>query len=674
MGSLTITEPQGRTALIAYGTETGTSQDLSQEVSNLLRRLHFNTLITPLDALPGLSSTPNPASLIRHLHAFSLVVFVVSTTGQGHFPTNARSFWRTLLRKKLGPGTLSGVRCAVVGLGDSSYLKFNWAGRKLGRRLVGLGAEEVVPACEADEQGDDGVEGGFLTWCAGFRTNLVEEFPLGAGQEALAENVSLPEPWELRQAECEGESYDPTPPMEGAFEAILTENTRVTPETHFQDVRRLQLEASSHHDYLPGDAVAIMPQNSPNDVTTLLDLMSWTPTADLPLSFHLTDPTSLQSPPLQLPHSNTTTLRTLLTTTLDITAIPRRSFFAQLANHTSNDFHRERLLEFTDPQYLDEYFDYATRPRRSIVEVLQEFDSVRIPWHQALNVFPVIRPRLFSIASADEPALAMDTTASDPASASIALNIPTSTDNPTQKGTQITLLVAIVKYRTILRRVRQGLATRYLASLPEGTRLQVALKPEGRLLDTHVVVPPAASTTAPIARPYILIGAGTGIAPLRSLLLELERGTENAAPHTTQQDALNGVESHAASQSSTTSPKTLLIFGARSTHADFFFSSDFSRLSSGTLPNFKLITAFSRDEPSGKKIYVQDRIREHAAEIRRLVVDEEATVVVCGSAGAMPRAVRAALVDCLIDGEGEAQAEKVVAAMEREGRYRQETW
>ena len=66
------------------------------------------------------------------------------------------------------------------------------------------------------------------------------------------------------------------------------------------------------------------------------------------------------------------TLRQLLTEYLDINAIPRRSFFAKIAHFTEDEMQKERALEFTDPQYLDEYFDYATRPRRSILEVLQE--------------------------------------------------------------------------------------------------------------------------------------------------------------------------------------------------------------------------------------------------------------------------------------------------------------
>ena len=53
----------------------------------------------------------------------TLVVFVCSTTGQGDEPENMRRFWKLLLRKKLTPETLAGMKFGVIALGDSSYPK-----------------------------------------------------------------------------------------------------------------------------------------------------------------------------------------------------------------------------------------------------------------------------------------------------------------------------------------------------------------------------------------------------------------------------------------------------------------------------------------------------------------------------------------------------------------------
>lgn len=54
----------------------------------------------------------------------TLTIFVVSTTGQGDLPANARVFWKSLLLKKLPSTYLNGVNFATFGLGDSSYPKY----------------------------------------------------------------------------------------------------------------------------------------------------------------------------------------------------------------------------------------------------------------------------------------------------------------------------------------------------------------------------------------------------------------------------------------------------------------------------------------------------------------------------------------------------------------------
>lgn len=66
---------------------------------------------------PYIISIPVQACLVREV----AVVFVCATTGQGDEPANMSKFWRFLLRKSLPPSSLSAVRFAVVGLGDSSY-------------------------------------------------------------------------------------------------------------------------------------------------------------------------------------------------------------------------------------------------------------------------------------------------------------------------------------------------------------------------------------------------------------------------------------------------------------------------------------------------------------------------------------------------------------------------
>ena len=86
----------------------------------------------------------------------SLVVFVVSTTGNGIEPRSMSGMWNMLLRLDLPTDLFDTLEYAVFGLGDSSYDTFCWAAKKLSRRLNALGAAEIVARGEADEKDSRG--------------------------------------------------------------------------------------------------------------------------------------------------------------------------------------------------------------------------------------------------------------------------------------------------------------------------------------------------------------------------------------------------------------------------------------------------------------------------------------------------------------------------------------
>ena len=82
----------------------------------------------------------------------TLVIFVVSTTGNGEFPAPSRPFWQFLLRSNLPSDILSDLEFAVFGLGDSNYTRFCWAARMLQKRLQQLGGKKWLEEGEADDQ------------------------------------------------------------------------------------------------------------------------------------------------------------------------------------------------------------------------------------------------------------------------------------------------------------------------------------------------------------------------------------------------------------------------------------------------------------------------------------------------------------------------------------------
>jgi sulfite reductase alpha subunit-like flavoprotein len=427
-------------------------------------------------------------------------------------------------------------------------------------------------------------------------------------------------------AHADREEFPPSEilPIPKSFEAKLVENFRLTPTSHWQDVRLLCFNIPNNREYQAGDTVTIFPKNFPEDVQALIDLQGWNDVADIPLIFKAQAPdyfgaeNLVSLPPGLVPLKNCT-LRKLLLHNLDITAIPKRHFFHLIANHTDDPMHRERLLDFTNPMFTDEFFDYTTRPRRSILEVLQDFPSVKLPWKWATTLFPLIRGRQFSICSGG-----------------------LQQDYATVPGTiRLEIIVAIVKYKTVLKKVRQGLCSRYLAGLAEGTTIAMTLN----LNHTFYK-----SVEDSVCQPVIMVGPGTGVAPCRSLIWQ--RATEAVEYPNQVRDAV-------------------LFFGNRNKNADYFFGNEWKN------PSLRLqvFTAFSRDQK--EKIYVQDLIRREGELVYQLLL-EDALIIVCGSSGKMPQQVRRAFMDVIEKyggpWESREKVEEAFELIEKRGKYLQETW
>ena len=509
-------------------------------------------------------------------------------------------------------------------------------------------------------------DAGFLPWSNDLRQCLLDAFPLDHGVDPIPEDVLLKPKWSLSlqadrdrlrlpimtgsdaegQNQCSGskvskESVQKKDTIRAKREAhgttlnvVLDENRRLTPDSHWQDVRCLTLTSKVNVTYMPGDVLTIYPKNPVRDVNDILRLMDWTEVADQLIEFKpfgLPKVTKMDFPPISVvPISEALTLRDLLTDHLDLHAIPRRSFFSTIAHFTKDTFQKDRLTEFTKPEFLDELYDYTTRPRRSILEVLQEFDTVKIPWQWAANILPELRGRQFSIASGG-------------------------TLKHTKDGyTRFELLVAIVKYKTVIKKIREGVCTRYIAGLPAGSTLRVTLQ-KGSL----------GITRADVKRPIVMVGPGTGIAPIRSLIWERLQWIDELAGGRTNQmtEVTNG--DHDVKEN-------IIFFGSRNRDTDYFYETEWQDIERKT--PLQVFTAFSRDQKA--KIYVQDRIREQTNLLFRMLYTYSGIVYICGSSGKMPQAVRDSLIEVFqVEGHIERDAaEEYLTKMEKEGRYKQETW
>jgi equilibrative nucleoside transporter 1/2/3 len=83
-------------------------------------------------------------------------------------------------------------RYAVLGLGDSSYAKFNYVAKKLHRRLLQLGGQPLLHIGLADEQHDLGADAVVDPWIHDLLSKLSDLYPLPDGVIPLDKDILCP--------------------------------------------------------------------------------------------------------------------------------------------------------------------------------------------------------------------------------------------------------------------------------------------------------------------------------------------------------------------------------------------------------------------------------------------------------------------------------------------------
>ncbi|GAA5973540.1 hypothetical protein JCM11641_007108 [Rhodosporidiobolus odoratus] len=599
---------ESRSFLVLHASVTGTAIDVAERIGRRGRREGWHVTVKSVAQF-------NQVELLEH----ALIVFVLPTTGNGATPPQFVPLWQALLHPGLPPDFLEDLRYAVFALGDSSYGKYNWVGKKLTRRLDALGAHAVVDRGEGDDQNEWGIESTLPKWLDSLLAAIDPLYPPPSGFAKLPQNAVSPARVRLEKVAASTAANgsatvdkNPVPWAEDCRWSRLVENRRVTADDWYQDVRAVELEIEGIDEseraqlYTAGDVLEIRPQNSKEEVDRFLTSARWEDIAD---DVYLVTPSNLDQPlPPHLPTPFRTTVRYLLTYELDISSVPRLSFFEWLAGFSEGDM-EEKLRWFCEPAGQDDLIEYTHRPRRTTNEVMYEFRAAKIPPEYIFDLLPPIQARGFSIAS-----------------------------SPASHSGKIDLLVAIVTYRTTLSVPRRGLTTSYLASLPLGSRLPIRFDTSGLLK-----LPPG---TAPL----IMVGPGTGVAPFRALMEERQRvGAKD----------------------------NLLFFGCRSESKDFYFRKEWEKMvENGELT---LSVAPSRDQEN--KIYVQHRIPDYAAQIWDYF-QLGGYLYLCGSSTNMPKAVKKAILRVFAseggmwvnaDGTG-GEAERYWERLEREGRIVEETW
>ena len=645
-------------------------------------------------------SSMNETDTAEVLRPGAVTVFVVSSTGDGDAPDNCDAFFTRLKRAaKTGAGKAGvGSQYCVLGLGDQNYSAFMAVPRAFTAAMEKAGATAFYPRGEADDT--LGLYEYAETWQEGLWAPLrhaVKRAPAfvadpegaaaeaaGAKAEAKAAAAAAKKTTSPAAADDEVSS---TAPIEGvpampacrtrvawlaaddtaaiaaypvgkvgakpadggaAFSAAspylapISKRALLTDSRSDRRVVHVEFDlsgaaASGAAAYEPGDSIGVLPANDPALVARVADRLGLDLEARFDLLWaegHEPPPgapggSGSEPPPVPLPHiRRPATVRDALTHAVDLTSPARKSQLRVFAEYCAEDDPGKRnLLALCAKSGKARYAREIVEERASTLDLLNMAPSCFAGpsgsehFGAFLDAVPPLQPRMYSITTAPETA---------PATPAVAFSV--------------------VRFRSPAGASREGVATNWLdrleplatARVPVFIKRSVAFRPPDSL-----------------ATPTLMIGPGTGVAPFRGFL---QRRAAMLARATEAEKAAVG--------------PCWLFFGCRRAEEDFLYRADLEAFETNGVLD-ALHCAFSRENPSGEKTYVQHLMRGKMTEIAALVSAPGARVYVCGDGGGMAKDVHAALRDALVtlpEVADEQAAEAALAAMTKEGRYVRDIW
>jgi NADPH-ferrihemoprotein reductase len=587
---------------IYFGSQTGTAEGFAKNLAQEAERKGFKAQVIDLEDFEH-----------EQLASAGKAVFMMATYGEGDPTDNAASFITYLQDAETSADQRlagKGLQYAVFGLGNRQYEHFNRTGRTTDAGLSTAGAERMFPYGEGDDDGT--LEDDFDAWKEKFWAAV------GPAQSpadtALLHATPAALPFTLRYvSSAEAAAAAPTPEREAASSTRFYWQAQTAKITVNRELRGPGAEGSTRHievdlsgtelQYTTADNMAVLPENARAAVEQLARAQGYDLSAVLQLEYAEGHKHAFPTP---------CTVRAVLTRYLDICGVPRKSTVEQLLPFVQSAADKARLLQLVSKEGRDEFKAFVTEPRRTLAELLyRDFKSCKLPLEQLIALVPALQSRDYTSASSS---------AVHPRSAH--------------------LTVAVLHSDCGGGRKFRGVCTGHLADLNPAALSSAA--------ECRVFV--RASTfrlPADDSTPIIMVGPGTGVAPMRALLQE---------------------RAHRKATGS-----AVLYFGCRRAAHDFLYREELeAAVHAGTLTALR--TAFSR-EPGCAKVYVQDVLRQHAAETYTALAQQGAYVYVCGGT-AMGADVQTAIADiCVSEGGMSSDAAKAfLQSLQKDGRYVQELW
>ncbi|WP_175732949.1 bifunctional cytochrome P450/NADPH--P450 reductase [Burkholderia ambifaria] len=560
--------------LVLFGGNTGSSESFARRIAGDAGRHGFHATCAPLDALAG------------KIDGFPAIV-VVTASYEGQPPDNARAFLPYI--EAMSNGTLDGVKFAVLGCGNKQWARtYQAIPKRLDKAFEKAGATRVHARGELDSGGD--FFGEFDRWYA----ELWNRFAISFGKEApIAQN---------------GHPALSVSFLDNVREKLLSVDTMtlatVIDNRELVNIsapgsrskKHIELKLPETMTYRAGDYLAVLPRNSKRNVDRVLRRFRLSWDTQVIIEGASSNP--------RLPLGQPIGCGELLSSYVELAVPATRSQVSTLAAATRCPPEKVELERLGAGAFECEILEKRT----TVIDLLERFGSVDLPFDKFLDMLPALKARQYSISS-----------------------------SPLWKANHVTLTVAVVDAPALSGNGRhEGVASSYLARLDAGDGVSVAVRPSNARFR-----PPAEP-----GLPMIMICAGSGIAPFRGFLqeraLQKERG-ENVGP-------------------------SLLFFGIDDPDVDFLYRDELDEWANRGVVD--VMPAYSNRPEQGAR-FVQDKVWLEREKVAALFA-QGATVYVCGDGKNMAPAVRATLGRIYQDatGENDENAGAWIDSMEREhGRY-----
>ena len=520
------------------------------------------------------------------------VIVVVTATYNGRAPDTAIEVERAMDADLFADADWSDAKFAVLGIGNSQWPNYQVFPKRIDAAIEGAGATRLVPRAEADGQGDfDGAVAGFVRdlWKAlgsdAAPSETSASLTLSPIDDTASRAAALPEHAQLLEIVGNDEMVRVA---DGLWD-FATEPPR--PST-----RAIRIKLPEGQVYHTGDHIAIYARNRPDLVDRTIARLDLDGAARLRVD-------GQGGRFRHLPLGQTVTVRQLLTDFVELSdPLPRRALDVVAAQARCPDTKATLAA-------LDADFDAAVAAKRmTLLDLLDMLPAADLSLDALVELSAPIAPRFYSIASS-------------PLTSPGAVDLIVGTSvAPAWSG--------LGEHR--------GFASSYMADVAPGDHVFGYIRRPN---------PPFAPPADP-AVPMILIGPGTGFAPLRGFLAE-----------------------RAAQQGSA---KSLLFFGCRHPDHDWFCRADMEQWRAEGLVDLHL--AFSA-VPTHPWKYVQDALWAEQDKVWA-AIEAGASIYLCGDGRFMAPAVRDTLIRIRMQqGGGEhAAGSEWLEAMIEDGRFHQDVF